>query len=200
MATSSPQRRQKNQNPPPPAPPAVFLPSFSPPDPQPLAPPLPSNQPESPGEPELEPTAHDGDLSPRQNDRIPLSTTGSKSFERADLPKIVAGLLKIGIALAEAAIVRTTPRRLRRPTEQQLADIANPSASLLKRYTNLANAPESLIDIADLATGISDYVLDEEPLMPFKQVDVRHVGMPETDDAPNISTPSDTPPDVHFLQ
>jgi hypothetical protein len=93
--------------------------------------------------------------------------------------KIIEGLLKVIIVVAEH-VLQGTGRKLRRPTETQLQEIATPTAALLVRHTPLAYAPESLVDLTSLAAAVSDYALDG-PLATRTDA-VQHVGMPTQTD------------------
>lgn len=104
------------------------------------------------------------------------SSTGEKTLTSEHITMTVAALLGMGFAVAAWAMKRSG-RRLRMPTGDQLTEIGEPTGKLALRYTPLEKAPESLVDISQLAKGISHYVLEGPLTEPLQ--DIRHIGMPD---------------------
>lgn len=154
-----------------PPPPQNFPPSVSEPS-KPLQSPLPEEQDDS--LPTQSPVVK-GDSGWARETPTESFSTGSK-IDVETVTLTVAAILGVGLVALDWAL-RRSGRKLRQPTEDQLNEIAEPTGKLALRYTPLDRAPESLVDIAALAKGISRYVKDGPIVEPLHEVE--HVGMPD---------------------
>lgn len=140
----------------------------------------------------------------------PDSSTGEegptvrKALAPEHTAKVVASLLKIVFWGAEQLMLRTG-RKLRRPTEDQMLDMAEPTSTLIVRHTPLAYAPESLVDISQLAGAVADYLQDGPLVTPAYPV--RHLGTESQEHPGDIPPSSYVPasastsePTVSYLQ
>lgn len=88
------------------------------------------------------------------------SGTGSPRGDARAAGKALLALVGALVLLADAVLVRTAQRRLRRPTRVQMNNLATPAGRLAYRHGAAAVLGEDVGDIIDMTGAVADWMLD----------------------------------------
>jgi len=103
----------------------------------------------------------------RTGTRTRTSTSGD---DQVDTAKLVAAGLALSAALAAWAVRSLARRRLRRPSDEQVRDIARPLARLATRFWDEARVDGALLDVIEAGAATALY-LEDGPLL-TRELDV----------------------------
>lgn len=96
--------------------------------------------------------------------RTSTRTTNSSSGDTVDTAVLIAAGLGLTVALAGWAVRVWSKQRLRRPTKEQLRDIAKPLARLAARTWDAAVVDKTLLDVIEAGAATALY-LEDGPLL-----------------------------------
>ncbi|GAA4699882.1 hypothetical protein [Phytohabitans rumicis] len=155
--------------------PLSLLPGFRPPASLRLDPPLPEAT-DDPTAPATEPSRES--LPDRPPRKLGGTGTHTRTSSAGDVPKpdaaatarVVAGLLGLVAAGVAGLVLWTRRRQLRRPTSEQLDDIAEPLAAIAMRHLPVEFLSKDLVDGLAAGSAVGAYLTDG-PLLTHPDVD-----------------------------